>query len=233
MLDQIATVGAFASILIDYTIIALVLKAGPVWRFGVVAFGAAWTALAYWLGVTGQLAFASQVPLIGVLCAAPVLVVGLLMWVSPGVRRALTGLPMPLLIVLNVLRVQGGLFLALAAEGRLSGPFPYSAGWGDVITGVLSVPVAYAALRAPAKAAPFVALWNLFGVIDLISAVALGVLSANGSPLQLIHAGVGSYAMQFPPFSLVPTVLVPFYMLSHLIIAIQLSSSRKTAAAAA
>ena len=31
--------------------------------------------------------------------------------------------------------------LKLAAEGRLTGPFPYSAAWGDIITGVVAVPM--------------------------------------------------------------------------------------------
>lgn len=36
-------------------------------------------------------------------------------------------------------------------------------------------------------------------------AVELGITSVAGSPLQLIHAGVGSQAMQFLPLCLVPT----------------------------
>jgi len=38
-------------------------------------------------------------------------------------------------------RIFAVLFLMLAAEGRLTGPFPYSAAWGDIITGVAAVPV--------------------------------------------------------------------------------------------
>jgi hypothetical protein len=48
------------------------------------------------------------------------------------------------------------------------------------------------------------------------------VTSANGSPLQLIHWGAGSTAMQSLPWSLVPTVLVPFYLIMHGIIFAQL-----------
>ena len=60
------------------------------------------------------------------------------------------------------------------------------------------------------------------GTLDLVVAVGLGITSAAGSPLQLIHAGVGSQAMQYLPLSLVPTVLVPFYLLTHAIVAAQL-----------
>jgi hypothetical protein len=54
------------------------------------------------------------------------------------------------------------------------------------------------------------------------AAVTLGTLSANGSPLQLIHAGVGSAAVQHLPWSLIPTVLVPAYLILHGIIFAQL-----------
>jgi hypothetical protein len=60
-----------------------------------------------------------------------------------------------------------------------------------------------------------VAAWNTFGMLDLIVAVALGLISRNGSPLQLIDAGVGTAAMQTLPWAFVPTVLVPFFLVAH------------------
>ena len=75
-----------------------------------------------------------------------------------------------------------------------------------------------------------IALWNAFGTLDLIAAVALGVVSANGSPLQLIHAGAGSAAVLLLPWSLIPTVLVPFYLITHGIVFAQLRARRIGAA---
>lgn len=60
---------------------------------------------------------------------------------------------------------------------------------------------------------------------DLLVAVGLGITSAAGSPVQLIHVGAGSQAMQYLPFCLVPTVLVPFYLITHGIIAAQLRTA--------
>jgi hypothetical protein len=65
---------------------------------------------------------------------------------------------------------------------------------------------------------PVIAVWNLFGTADLVNAIALGVTSAEGSPLRIIHTPPGSEAMQHLPFSFVPTVLVPFYLVSHAIV---------------
>jgi hypothetical protein len=64
--------------------------------------------------------------------------------------------------------------------------------------------------------------WNLFGIADLVLAIALGVTSAEGSPLQVFHTAPGSEAMQQLPWSFVPTVLVPLWLILHAIIWAQL-----------
>jgi hypothetical protein len=108
-------------------------------------------------------------------------------------------MPMPFLIGLNVWRLAGGFFLLLAAEGRLAGPFPTSAGWGDIITGALALPVAWLALRGQGRA--LVWTWNAFGMLDLVAALAFGIISAR-LPLQIIHRA-GSEAVQMLPWSLI------------------------------
>ena len=118
----------------------------------------------------------------------------------------------------------GVLFLALAAVGRLSGPFPYFAGIGDIVTGLFAIPLA---LRVARGEAASIAAWNAFGALDLFVAVGLGLTSGQGGPLQLLHVGVGSEAMQSLPFSLVPTVLVPFYLITHAVVAAQLVARRR------
>jgi hypothetical protein len=74
-----------------------------------------------------------------------------------------------------------------------------------------------------------IAAWNLFGTADLVNAIALGVLSAEGSPLQIFHAAPGSAAVQQLPWSFVPTVLVPLYLILHAVIWAQLLRQRKPA----
>jgi hypothetical protein len=49
------------------------------------------------------------------------------------------------MVGLNAGRVFAVLFLLLAAEGRLAGPFPY---WADIITGVFAMPMAWLAKDA-------------------------------------------------------------------------------------
>jgi hypothetical protein len=182
-----------------------------------------WVGLVIALAARGSFAAVAPLPLIGVFAALPLAAAALLAAFAPAVRTALLGAPMPLLIGLNFSRVFGALFLLLAADGRLSGPFPYSAAWGDIATGLLALPVAWYAARQPRRhSALTIGAWNLFGAADLVVAVALGLTSADGSPLQLFHGGAGSAAMQTLPWSLVPTVLAPFYLILHGVIFAQL-----------
>jgi hypothetical protein len=134
------------------------------------------------------------------------------------------------MIGLNSMRVLGALFLLLLATGRLAGPFPYFAGLGDIITGALAIPLALGIARTGHVPAGAVRTWNLFGILDLVVAITLGVTSSPNSPLQLIHAGVGSSAVQHLPFSLIPTVLVPFFLITHSIVAAQLATRRPVVA---
>jgi len=228
MLDLIGAIAGMSAVGICLVAFTQALPGTPMRRLGVAAIGGAWVGLASGLGAAGKLAFSpdNPVPLVGVLFAVPLLVVGALALTSRRVRSALMGIPMPVLVGVNSLRVLGVLFLLLAAAGRLSGPFPFFAGLGDMITGAWAIPLAVSLARSGRPSSAVVRRWNLFGTLDLFVAVSLGLTSANGSPLQVVHAGVGSLAMQYLPYCLVPTVLVPFFLITHAIVAAQLAASR-------
>ena len=233
MLDLIGAVVGMSAVAINLVAFTHALGGTLVRRLGLAAIGGAWVGLASGLGAAGQLAFApNPLPLIGVLFAVPLLAVGILALGSRSARAALLAIPTPLLIGLNSLRVFGVLFLLLAATGRLSGPFPYFAGLGDIVTGAVALPLALSIARSGRMPSAAVRNWNIFGMLDLLVAVGLGITSAAGSPLQLIHAGVGSEAMQYLPYCLVPTVLVPFYLITHAIVAAKLAAVREAPALA-
>lgn len=229
MLDLIGAIVGMMAVGINLVAFAGALPISLSQRIVLAGIVGAWVGLATGLGLAGELVFSADqpVPLVGVLCVAPLLIVGVLALISPKTRSALVSVPMPMLIGLNALRLFAVLFLLLAAVGRLSGPFPYSAGWGDIITGAFAIPLALAFARSQRPPFAAVMLWNIFGTLDLLAAVAVGITSAAGSPVQLIHAGVGSEAMQHLPFCLVPTVLVPFYLITHAIVFAQLARQRR------
>lgn len=224
MLNLIEVITAIAAIAINLVAMTHALSGSLTRRLTLAAIAGGWAGLAIGLGDSGRFVFSPYVPfpLIGVFFAVPLLTVGVLALTRDDVRAALLGIPQQLLIGLNALRILGVLFLLEYMRGALSGPFPFFAGLGDVITGVVAIPLALNVARSRGVSARAIARWNAFGTLDLIVAVALGITSAAGSPLQLIHAGAGSQAMQYLPLCLVPTVLVPYYLITHGIVAAQL-----------
>jgi hypothetical protein len=222
MLDFIGTIAITTALVVAINAVVSTVNANRAVRLSLAASVGIWIGLAVALASIGEFADAARrtVPLIGVMFATPLILAALLSLLFPAVRATLLALPMPLLIGLNAARVFGGFFILLAIDGRLAGPFPYSAGWGDVITGIFALPVAWLAIRAIHDR--WVGLWNAFGALDLVVAVFLGVTSGAGSALQLFDVGAGSAAMQYLPWVLVPTVLVPFYLILHAIIFAQL-----------
>jgi hypothetical protein len=187
-----------------------------------------WFGLSAAAGAGGLLASTSAPPPIAYFVMTP-LVAGLIGASFAEGRRVMLSLPQNAILALNIGRVAGAFFVIMGWQGRLGGPFPVSAGWGDVITGVAAGLIL---LTGAARSRAVMVAWNLFGTADLVAAIALGVTSAEGSPLQLIHAPPGSEAMQHLPWVFVPAVLVPYYIVMHGIVWAQLSR-RSTAAALA
>jgi len=213
MLDilRTLTIGSAAG-----TLFAAVLTSLPITLGSRLALGAsigAWIALAVAITASGAVTHSPLV--LPILFVLPLVAAGLAA-TSAVWRSAMMAIPAPLIIALNAMRVIGVLMLFAAAAGRMGGPFPYSAGIGDVITGLFALPVARLAARNPRDVR--VLEWNIFGTLDLIAAVSLGMISANGSPLQLIHAGAGSAEITTLPWALIPLVLVPTYLIGHALV---------------
>lgn len=162
------------------------------------------------------------------------LVVGIAAWLqSPRLREIVLRIPLSTLIAVNVARVIGVFFVILYAVGRLPAAFAQSAGFGDIIVGVLALPLAIAASSDTAPGS-LIAAWNALGIADLIIALSLGVLSAAGSPFRVFTAGPDSGAtVGALPWAIIPTLLVPLYLLIHFGIAAKLRAARRATPRAA
>lgn len=236
MLDLIGTTVLTATIAVTLNAAITMMPMSPLQKLTTVTIAGLWIGLAVALATTGIYAVtATPVPAVGVMVALPLIVIGIATLLSARVRETLLALPVPLLLGLNALRILPGAFiLLLASQGKLSGPFPQSAGWGDIIVGVIAIPLLLAAARNFAGSRRALLAWNILGTLDLLEAVALGVLSAPGSPLQIFGGAVGSTAMWSLPWSSIPTLLVPFYFITHgIIFARLLQGKRQTNVVAA
>lgn len=227
VLDFAGWVALVAVIIVNAHVFLQALGIGRGARLGLAVLAGLWVGLQLALSSAGAFtgAFAAAYPVIGLMVVLPPAAAALAAALSHRVRAALIGLPAATLVALHAARIFGVCFVLLAAAGRMAGPFPYSAGWGDVITGLAAIPLAFRIARHSAPVA--LAGWNLFGAADLAAAVILGTLSFNGSVVQLIDAGVGSNAVAETPWVLIPTVLVPFYLITHGIIFAQLTAGRR------
>ena len=188
-----------------------------------VAMGlSAWFIVAAALGATG--AFASTALPVGaalsVAVLAPVILGGGLVARTRG-----HGIPLATLVGVHVGRVLGVAFLLLYSAGRLPFSFAHSAGWGDIATGVLAIPVAWAIRHRAAGWRWFTAAWNVLGMADLLIAVTLGMGSAPGSLVRFNFEAPGSGAIVTFPWVLVPAFFVPLYLLTHIAIFANLAAS--------
>jgi hypothetical protein len=225
-----ATMVAVIALNLNATVTALQLSSGQ--RVATVTAAGLWIGLAVAPAGTGIYAVGpTPVPVIGVMAALPVLAAALAALLSAKVRAALLALPLTLLVGLNVMRIEGVFFLLLAAQGRLSGPFPESAGWGDVTVGLTAIPLMLSLARNANGHRGWLLIWNIFGTFDLVSALTLGILSAPGAPFQQFGGTIGSTAIWTLPWSAIPTLLVPFYLVTHGIIFARLMRAREPVAA--
>jgi hypothetical protein len=155
-------------------------------------------------------------PAIGAALLAPIVVS---LWAarrSPAVRALAFGIPLSVLVALHAGRILGVFFLMLLMAGRLPATFALAAGWGDILVAAAALPLAWAIHRQASGWRRLTFAWNVFGFMDLVTAVTLGVGSASDSPARFLFETPASDAMGFLPWVLVPAVMVPLYLLIHI-----------------
>jgi hypothetical protein len=111
-------------------------------------------------------------------------------------------------------------------NGRLSAPFAPSAGWGDILIGFLAIPLAIIAARKTINNT-VIRLWNVLGALDLVIAITLEFLSSP-TPFRVFNAEPGTLAMTQLPWAMIPTMLVPIFLLIHTVIAVKIRLNRRT-----
>jgi hypothetical protein len=184
----------------------------------------AWFVVAALLGATGV--FASPVLPVGV--AVGIAVFAPVIAFSGRVARTRgLGIPLTTLVAVHVGRILGASFLLLYWAGRLPSTFAHSAGYGDIATGVLAIPLVWAIRNQVPGWRWFTGAWNLLGMADLLAAVTLGVGSAPGSPVRFIYEAPGSGVIVAFPWVLIPAFFVPLYLLTHIAIFAKLAASAR------
>jgi hypothetical protein len=132
---------------------------------------------------------------------AVTLAFGYLLLLSGTFRSVIAAIPQHWLIGIQTFRVLGGVFLIRYFQGDLPGLFAIPAGVGDLLTGISAPLVAYWWYSGKTYARGAAIAWNLFGMADIIDALALGALS-------------GATGIVFP-IVMIPIYAVPRGFLIH------------------
>lgn len=131
------------------------------------------------------------------------------------IARIVEAVPQFWIAGVQLYRALGLMFVILYAQDRLPGAFALPAGVGDFIVGLLAPVVAIAYARRPREAAGWVRAWNLFGLADLVVAVAMGFLTSP-SRFQTLALDAPNQLISVFPLAMIPTFLVPLSVLLHL-----------------
>jgi hypothetical protein len=144
--------------------------------------------------------------------AALIPVAAFLIWfaMSSGFREFALSLDPRTLTFIQAWRIIGFTFLPLFAAGLLPGVLALPAGWGDIAIGV-TAPLAALKFATFGRRRAFV-LWQILGILDLVTAMTLGPAARLISP----HEVAPSLMMELP-MSLIPTFGVPLFIMLHVI----------------
>ena len=144
----------------------------------------------------------------------PVLVGLVLLTRSRRIVALLDVTPRSWLIGVQVYRVFGGTFLGAWVGGKAPGAFALPAGIGDVLVGLLALPVAYY-LQSGARGGRTAAYaWNLLGLTDFAVAVSMGFLTGPGR-FQTFALDQPNVLTSVFPTAMIPAFGVPTSIILH------------------
>lgn len=176
----------------------------------------AWLAIAQYLGAANMYFAATDtaVPTLLLGLTIPLMIAAAGLWLSGAITSLVSAIPLRWLVAAQVYRVAGGIFLVLWADGRLPWQFALPAGIGDVMTGLLAVFLAARLSQNAAGALSAVYAWCLFGIGDLVVAVAMGAMTSPGRP-HLLALDAPNLLITSYPLVMVPTFAVPLALMLH------------------
>jgi hypothetical protein len=175
-----------------------------------------WLALAWTLAANGffQPGGAIRLPKLPIAIFAPVAIGLFVLLRSKSIAAILDAMPASWLVALQVYRIFGGIFLVNWVNGTVAGVFAWPAAIGDMLTGIMALPVAFLLASGASNARRSAIAWNIFGLADFAIAITMGVLS-NPGPLQIFGLDIPASLAGTYPIVLIPAFAVPSSILLH------------------
>ena len=125
------------------------------------------------------------------------------------------------LVLLHTTRFVGIYFLVLHRRGELPYEFAVPGGIGDILVAAMALPVALAPLDFFARQRA-IRIWNVVGLLDILFVVATAMRLNLADPAQM-------RALTRLPLSLLPTLLVPLVIATHIVIFARLARAQRPA----
>jgi hypothetical protein len=180
----------------------------------VIAIGA-WFVAACICGVLGIIDSPGRPPIVlGSFIVLPVLGFVAAYLISPSIRAFAASLSLALLVGSHLWRFVGLGFIIAWLKGSLPAGFAIPEGLGDIVA-ALGALLLLPTLREGRVPRGLLLAWNTWGFLDLVSAIAMGVLYSNSTLGILSRGTVTTRLMVTFPVSLIPTFFVPLFLLLH------------------
>jgi hypothetical protein len=154
---------------------------------------------------------AVALPLLPIAALGPVAIALPILLRSQQIGKVLDAMPASWIVALQTLRVNGFVFLLAWAAGTAPGIFALPAGIGDVLTGLVAVPVALSLGSGSRESRRAAIAWNIFGLFDFAIALSIGFAIA----FRLIGGGVPTATGGLYPVVMVPAFAVPTWIILH------------------
>jgi hypothetical protein len=178
-----------------------------------------WLAVIWRLAINGTfrpILGSTRVPPLPIAIFAPVVVGLVLLMRSKRIAAVLDAAPPSWLVGVQVYRIFGGIFLISWARGSIPGVFALPAGIGDVLVGVLALPIALYVSTGTSRGQSAGIAWNLLGLTDFAIAIAMGAMSSPGR-LQVLSVGQPNVQMGTYPTVMIPAFTVPSSIILHVL----------------
>ncbi len=175
-----------------------------------------WMSVTHILAALGLIRFDTRPPTMAIVFVA-LLVLAFGVGVSRVGGRLATGLPLAVLVGVHAFRLPLELMLHRAySYGLMPVQMSYSGLNFDIVTGTLAIVVAI--LVATGRAGlRTVRMWNLLGALLLVNVVVIAWLSTP-TPLRVFKNSPANVWIARPPYIWLPTVMVAFAILGHIVL---------------
>ena len=176
-----------------------------------------WLAVVWNLAVNGffqPIPGVVRLPRLPIAIFLPVIIGLIVLLRSKSIAAFLDATPASWLVALQAYRIFGGIFLVNWVHGTVAGPFAWPAGIGDMLTGIMALPVALQLASGAENGRRAAMAWNIFGLLDFAVAITMGTLSTPG-PLQIFGLDIPASLAGTYPTVLIPAFAVPSSILLH------------------